>query len=327
MRIPGWILCVGVLTGPLCWADGVQCWVNGAANLNFGTVGYRTPADTWQSLNYACQTPWDASGVVWHVRMCHFIEADSVLPGVAPRSLRHWSGARMQYDIWHDAAHTQLTGPTGSLWPMDTWTRDINSNTQLQALLTLYARAPAGQGALVSGVYESHFAGGRFRWRWSRGSAPVPSAEQCRTGSGGEGGGEVSYFLNVTGSAEEGCFIRSVTDLDFGERSELSRGPADQQGTVSVSCPLSVPWTLTLDAGIHAAGGQRQMMNNQGDRLMYGLYRDAARTQPWTMSSGVSGLGKGLGSVNAVPVFGRVPVQPAVRPGTYSDTVTVTLTY
>lgn len=63
--------------------------------------------------------------------------------------------------------------------------------------------------------------------------------------------------------------------------------------------------------------------------MTYGLYKDAARSQPWgdatTPGSTVAGAGNGL--VQQLTVYGRVPPQTTPSPGTYTDTVVVTLTY
>ena len=327
-----WGLGVGMgvlsLLSPPVWAN-VQCWVNGAVNLNFGDVQYRAPTEVWSALPYACQVPWDATGDRYHIRLCHFIEQDAALPGVAPRWLRHWDGTQMQYDLYHDAARTQLTGPAGSTWPAENVSLEGTSNAQVSGTLMLYGRVPAGQGALSNGVYESHFAGGRLRWRWSKGSAPLPTAADCRQASGGAGGGEVSYFLNVQGSSREACYIQAVTPLDFGVVTGRRMMAVEQAARIEVHCPLSVSWRLGLDNGIHAQGGQRRMMNARGEGVAYALYRDAARTQPWGAGEGesVTGMGRGVGAVSSVPVYGRVSVQGVMSSGEYADTVTVMLTY
>ena len=307
----------------------VQCWVNGAANLNFGDIQYRTPTDVWSALPYACQVPWEATGARYHIRLCHFIEQDAALPGVAPRWLRHWDGSVMQYDLYHDVARTQLTGPVGGSWPVESWSLEGASNAQVSGSLMLYGRAPAGQGALSNGVYESHYAGGRLRWRWSKGGAPLPTAVDCRQGSGGEGGGEVSYFLNVQGTSREACYIQTVTPLDFGRVTGRRTTVVEQAGRIEVRCPLSVAWRLGLDNGLHAQGSQRRMMNARGEGVAYALYRDAARTQSWEAGEGavVTGTGRGVGAVSSVPVYGRASLQGVTSAGEYSDTVTVTLTY
>lgn len=60
----------------------------------------------------------------------------------------------------------------------------------------------------------------------------------------------------------------------------------------------------------------------------YNLYREAGRLTNWGNTVGtdtVGGTGTGL-IVNST-VYGRVPVQTAQAPGTYTDTITVTVTY
>jgi spore coat protein U-like protein len=61
--------------------------------------------------------------------------------------------------------------------------------------------------------------------------------------------------------------------------------------------------------------------------LSDGLYKDAARTQLWESSAGEQVTGSGAGTVQNLPVYGRIPPQATPPAGTYSDTVVVTVTY
>ncbi|WP_181367064.1 spore coat U domain-containing protein [Enterobacter sp. CGMCC 5087] len=328
IRVSMWVAVLLLAGGAGTACAGVNCWVERVGDLNFGAVSYRTPTDAWAAVNYGCQVPWEATGAVYHIRFCHFLMADAAMPGVAPRRLRHWDGSQMAWDVYHDAARTLLTGPPGGVWPVESWTLDGASNARVTGSRILYGQVPAGQGSLSNGTYESHFNGGRLRWYWTKGSTPAPSEAACRSGSGGEGGGEVGYFLNVQAQSQSPCLIRSVTPLDFGVHVRRLVSPADGVSRIDVSCPLAVAWRMTLDNGQHGAGGARRMVNARGDALGYGLWQDAARTVPWDGNGpGVNGTGQGLSGVSTVSVYGRVPVQQAVSPGEYSDTVTVTLTY
>lgn len=319
---------------PLLWAGqikaNVQCWVNGSGNLNFDRVRYTTPTTSSTALNYACQTPWDAAQSTYYVRFCHFIEEDPAMPGIAPRYLQHWGMSKMKYDTYSDAAHTQVLGPIQGLYPISSWVRAERHNAQLQGTFTIYGQVPAQQDALRAGSYESHFMGGRMRWRWSRELTSLPNEQSCRLGIGGDGGGEVNYYLNVTASAEEACFIQSASTLDFGDNTHNFVNPINSQGTISIRCPLETNWILSLDQGLHRQGGTRNMIHSQGNSIAYQLFRDAARTQPWgSIGEGmiVSGTGQGFNNAIQIPVYGRVQVQPINRSGEYTDTVTVTLTY
>jgi spore coat protein U-like protein len=62
--------------------------------------------------------------------------------------------------------------------------------------------------------------------------------------------------------------------------------------------------------------------------ITYGLYRDTARTLPWGSTSGTNTVGgTGTGSNQALSVYGRVASQNTPSPGTYTDSVVVTVTY
>ncbi|MBH2766596.1 spore coat protein U domain-containing protein [Serratia marcescens] len=307
----------------------MNCWIQGAISMNFGPVYYTTSTSSVAGITYACNASYDSPKQTYHVRLCTFVNADPALPGIAPRELRHWDNSRMKYDFYSDAAHTQILGGAGDPFPVSSWSRDVQSNSQISGDLTLYGLVPAAQNALADGIYESHFQGGVLRWRWSRGNAAVPSGAECQANSGGEGGGEVNYFLNVVANAQDACFIRQATDLDFGSLVDLTT-PHSQQGAIVVQCPLNTAWSLSLSPGLHAQGGSRRMQNTWGDSLTYGLYRDAAHTQPWeTLSTGraVSGVGAGMGTPVNVPVYGLISPQAVNSSGVYTDTVTVTLTY
>jgi spore coat protein U-like protein len=97
--------------------------------------------------------------------------------------------------------------------------------------------------------------------------------------------------------------------------------------------------TLTLSTGTSNAFNPRQMAK-ASDRLDYNLYTSAARTIVW--GDGTAGTGTVAAmtiqtngrflnhnsSRNfAIPAYGRIPGNQDAVPGTYSDTITVTMSY
>jgi spore coat protein U-like protein len=90
-----------------------------------------------------------------------------------------------------------------------------------------------------------------------------------------------------------------------------------------------------MDQGANFSTSRR--MANGGAYIPYGLFLDSGYTQAWattTSSSSCTGgsntcyLGTGNGSPQSAPIYGRVPtVAVAPAPGTYTDTVTMTITY
>lgn len=128
------------------------------------------------------------------------------------------------------------------------------------------------------------------------------------------------------------CSVASTGTVGFGD---LPAMPAvasnvDAQGSVGVLCSAATPYTVYLGDGLNRAGagsGNRQMANG-GERLPYQLYRDVGRTQVWGGSVGSGVAGSGTGSIQTLPVYGRIAagtVLPA--PGDYQDSVIVTVSY
>ena len=69
-------------------------------------------------------------------------------------------------------------------------------------------------------------------------------------------------------------------------------------------------------------------MSQASATITYGLYQDASRVTPWGDSVGVNTMaGTGSGLAQTFTVYGRVPAQNTPSPGTYSDTVVMTISY
>jgi hypothetical protein len=67
------------------------------------------------------------------------------------------------------------------------------------------------------------------------------------------------------------------------------------------------------------------------DTLNFNLYRDAAYSQVWGDGTAstytVAGTGSGLLTANTLTVYGQVPISQDKPVGTYTSTITVTVTY
>jgi len=71
-----------------------------------------------------------------------------------------------------------------------------------------------------------------------------------------------------------------------------------------------------------------RIMTLSFENVTYGLYRDSARTLPWGDIIGTdTAAGTGTCSSQALAVYGRVPTQSTPTPGTYTDTIIVTVTF
>jgi spore coat protein U-like protein len=85
---------------------------------------------------------------------------------------------------------------------------------------------------------------------------------------------------------------------------------------------------IGLDPGL-APGDTRSSITAAAAQLLsYSLFRDSGRTLNWGNTVGTDTVAStGTGSAQTFTVYGRIPASQAVGPGTYQDTITVTVTF
>lgn len=109
--------------------------------------------------------------------------------------------------------------------------------------------------------------------------------------------------------------------------------PLQRSGSFRVTCTNTTPGTVKLSQGNNPAGGSsdasplRRMEGDPGIYLRYDLYQDASYNTAWGNTAGSGKAITGTGSQNTITVYGRVLAGQLVPPGTYSDTITVTVTF
>jgi spore coat protein U-like protein len=140
--------------------------------------------------------------------------------------------------------------------------------------------------------------------------------------------------MSVSATVSANCTI-SAGALDFGAYDPVvanASNPLPGTATITVTCTNGSPATLTLDQGLHPAGGStnaaplRQMANG-GSLMSYDLFQDNAMTVPWGNTAG-TGVGyTGTGTSGSVTVYGQVAGAQNVPAGTYNDTVVATITF
>jgi spore coat protein U-like protein len=70
------------------------------------------------------------------------------------------------------------------------------------------------------------------------------------------------------------------------------------------------------------------MIGSGADTVVYSLYQGSCCATVWGETIGVDTMNAVAdGTAQNYTVFGRVPVQPTPPPDTYSDTITVTMTF
>ena len=132
--------------------------------------------------------------------------------------------------------------------------------------------------------------------------------------------------FNVSATVQTSCSV-SAADLAFGTYDVAAATDTLATSTVTVTCSLLTPYTISMSGGTYASGSTRRL-GAGSSRLTYEIYRDVTMTNIFgtvAASLGVSAVGTGL----SVPftLYGKIPKTQAVVPGSYSDQITVTVDY
>ena len=133
--------------------------------------------------------------------------------------------------------------------------------------------------------------------------------------------------FTVSASVTATCLI-SATTLAFGN---YAFAATPSTSTISVTCTNGTTYNVGLNAGL-ASGATvttRQMGGTvSGSLLNYGLFSDSGHATNWGNTVGTDTVaGTGSGVAQSLTVYGQIPATQYVAPGSYSDTITATITY
>ncbi|GAM30110.1 putative biofilm synthesis domain protein [Acinetobacter calcoaceticus] len=135
------------------------------------------------------------------------------------------------------------------------------------------------------------------------------------------------------------CQLNSTSTVDFGNINDISTTKHDYtaQGAVNSTCNFGTPYSIYLgDGNNRIAGGFRRMTSGNNEFIPYQLYKDSNYSTVWDATGGVTNVGgaggvskTGSGSAQTTPVYGKIPQGTSIAstPGSYSDSVVVTVTY
>jgi spore coat protein U-like protein len=126
----------------------------------------------------------------------------------------------------------------------------------------------------------------------------------------------------------------TATALPFGAYTP-GAGALTANSTISVKCTKSTPYTVALNAGSTAGGAFAQRLMASGvNTLQYNLFTTAAFGTVFGDGTGGTGTnagtGAGVATANTVTVYGQLldsAANQASVPASYSDTITVTVSY
>jgi spore coat protein U-like protein len=297
-------------------AGAQTCTVQSAGGLNFGSNLTGSPTnqtDAFGTITLSCI----GGGNGQTRRACLALGNDAPVPN--PRRLV--SGANtLNFQLYDNSTSGPIvaTSQSESSGRIMEQTFVANPHTPVIVSFPIAGRLFAGQVA-ASGTYTL--------------ALPI-SVWAGNDNAGGCGPGDplpqASSFV-ATASIGADCTL-SIPDVSFGTVTRLT-SPINTTTSATVTCSNGAPWTLALNAGSTPGNtyvSRRMSLGGSGPgTVQYQIYRDPGPANVWgngTMGT-VTRSGTGVGTPQSVPIYLQVPVQGPQAEGTYSDTVTATLTF
>jgi spore coat protein U-like protein len=303
----GWVLIF--LLAVSASAQAQSCTVSMPA-MAFGNVNVLpgTAVDTTTTLTVTC-----SGGSGNTRRICISIGAGSANDATS-RQMNGPSANKAKYDLYSNSARTQLWGSWQTGY--DTAGVQIDVAKSSTTNVTVYGRFLASQPTIVAGAYSSTLTANPFIQYDNQGAAVCPTGSKT-----------ASTSSSVTATVISSCNV-SATNINFGSLGLLVANN-DAQGTLTIQCNSTLPYTVSLNGGLSGATDPTQRkMSSAGIDVIYGLYRDSARSLPWGSTVGTNtASGTGTGLSQGQTVYGRIAPQTTPKPAAYSDTLIATVTY
>jgi spore coat protein U-like protein len=129
----------------------------------------------------------------------------------------------------------------------------------------------------------------------------------------------------VSATVTENCTV-GANPLNFGDYNTLGAAVTGST-TLTIRCTRGTSATISLDNGANATPGGVRQMASGSERLRYDLFQDNTYSTRW--GSGGSGLAYTAASRASVDrtIYGRIDADQDVTPGSYQDTISVTVNY
>jgi spore coat protein U-like protein len=282
-------------------------------NVAFGSVDVTANAafDTTATFSVNCTS-------LLPVRVCLNLGAGGGGATNAANRFMKSGGNTLLYGLFTDAAHSTAWG--SNLWPAS-GAPSVVINFGIgggSATRTIFGRVFSGQQTIPAESYLSAFSGLDASINYGLLSFLLNCSILATT---------ATTTFNVTATVPPTCRI-ATNNLNFGTAGVLTAN-TDATTTVAPDCTNGTPYNIGLDGGPSGATDPTQRkMKKAAEFVLYGLYRDAARSLPFGNTIGTNTLaGTGTGLAQSVSVYGRIAPQATPSPGTYNDTIVVTLTY
>lgn len=255
------------------------------------------------------------------IQYCPYIDGGPSPGASGPRYMAA-GASRLAFDVYQDAALSQRYANGVVVGANTGFSYQLGSNGSGSTSFTVYGRIPAGQQAVPLGSYAVALSAGT-QIAYAGGFNTTDPVNCTNVGTRSM---TPAFTVNVSATNQASCTL-ATTPVQFGTV-QLLNVNRDATASVSVTCSSGASFAIAMNGGANGgtSGTTRKMAS--GARLVtYGLYRDAGRATPWYSDAAGTLGGTGTGAAQSFTVYGRVPPQTTPAPGTYADTVIVTVTY
>jgi spore coat protein U-like protein len=270
----------------------------GAAFGNYSVFASGSPQTATPTFDVNC----DNNGVQITVKLSRGINSASF----NPRTMKSGAGTLLNYNLYADAANTQIWGDGTGGSISKTFTTSASQNG-LPAPAPIYASLPHGAD-VAAGTYTDTITA---TLTWPQGSTTAN--------------------FTVTATVVSECTV-SAFAINFGTYEPVvanAATPLDSSATINVYCTKQTAGSVTLDAGMNFSAPNRRMKSPGGVFLTYNVYKDAARATVWdtvninsaSSASKLTALGGGF------VAYGRIPAGQDVPVATYTDTLQSVVNY
>lgn len=133
----------------------------------------------------------------------------------------------------------------------------------------------------------------------------------------------ISVVINVPGA----CTF-NITNLTI-SYSPIDNAPVNTTNTISIRCNPGTIYNVGLNAGTTPGATIYSRAASSGNHTInYGLYQDAAHSMIWGNTIGTNTVaGTANGTTQNYIIYGQVFAGQMAPIGTYTDTVTLTVTF
>jgi spore coat protein U domain-containing protein, fimbrial subunit CupE1/2/3/6 len=147
--------------------------------------------------------------------------------------------------------------------------------------------------------------------------------------AGASHAGTATTTFGVSAQIVATCTINSASTLNFGNSIGVLSANVPGTSTIQVTCTNSTAYSIGLDAGTGSGATVAvRKLTSGGATVNYSLYSDSGHNTVWGNTPPTDTVaGTGNGTAQSFTVYGQIPPQTTPAPGTYTDTITVTVTY